>query len=98
MDFLETPDARFNGLPDYPFAANRTQVDADGLLSVAAREMGSGVEASVQVKPSYGLADDDIARMLREGFASADADMVARRGRGRRAEAAPDRQAGVDLD
>jgi molecular chaperone HscA len=54
------------------------QVDADGLLSVSAREMGSGVEAAVTVKPSYGLADDEIAHMLRDGFASAEADMAAR--------------------
>jgi molecular chaperone HscA len=54
------------------------QVDADGLLSVSAREEKSGVEASVVVKPSYGLRDDDIARMLREGFASAESDMHAR--------------------
>ncbi len=54
------------------------QVDADGLLSVKAREEGSGVEAAIDVKPSYGLADDDIARMLQESFSSADADMLAR--------------------
>jgi molecular chaperone HscA len=54
------------------------QVDADGLLSVSAREETSGVEAAIAVKPSYGLADDDIARMLQEGFRSADADMLAR--------------------
>jgi molecular chaperone HscA len=48
------------------------------LLSVAAREMGSGVEASISVKPSYGLADDDIARMLKDGFAHAEGDMAAR--------------------
>ncbi len=54
------------------------QVDADGLLSVSAKELGSGVEASVVVKPSYGLADDQIATMLQDGFASADADMAAR--------------------
>jgi molecular chaperone HscA len=53
-------------------------VDADGLLSVAARELGSGVEAAVTVKPSYGLADDQIARMLQDGFANAEADMAAR--------------------
>ena len=54
------------------------QVDADGLLSVAAREMGSGVEASVVVKPSYGLADEQIAQMLKDGFAHAEDDMAAR--------------------
>ena len=54
------------------------QVDADGLLSVAAREMGSGVEASVIVKPSYGLADEQIAQMLKDGFANAEGDMAAR--------------------
>jgi molecular chaperone HscA len=54
------------------------QVDADGLLSVAAREMHSGVEASIEVKPSYGLGDDDIARMLQESFSSADDDMKRR--------------------
>ena len=54
------------------------QVDADGLLSVAARETGSGVEASVIVKPSYGLADEQIAQMLKDGFANAEVDMAAR--------------------
>ncbi len=51
------------------------QVDADGLLSVFAREMVSGVEASIVVKPSYGLADDQVAQMLQDGFASAESDM-----------------------
>ena len=50
------------------------QVDADGLLSVTAREQGSGVEASVTVKPSYGLSDEDVARMLAEGTAQASRD------------------------
>jgi molecular chaperone HscA len=54
------------------------QVDADGLLSVSAREQTSGVEASVQVKPSYGLSDDEIARMLQESFGTAPQDMAAR--------------------
>jgi molecular chaperone HscA len=63
------------------------QVDADGLLSVAAREMGSGVEASVQVKPSYGLADEQITRMLQDGFAHADEDMAVRKLREARVEA-----------
>jgi molecular chaperone HscA len=45
---------------------------------VSAREQTSGVEATVQVKPSYGLADEEIARMLKEGFSSAEADMQAR--------------------
>ena len=54
------------------------QVDADGLLSVSAREQNSGVEAAIQVKPSYGLTDDAIARMLQESFAHAQDDMAAR--------------------
>ena len=85
--------ARFElrGIPPMVAGAARIrvsfQVDADGLLSVSARELGSGVEASVLVKPSYGLADDDIARMLREGFASAETDMAARSLRESRVEA-----------
>jgi len=54
------------------------QVDADGLLSVSARELASGVEASIQVKPSYGLTDGEIARMLEDSFHKADEDMAAR--------------------
>ncbi len=54
------------------------QVDADGLLSVSAREMGSGVEAHVTVKPSYGLNDADVARMLQDSYAHARDDMQAR--------------------
>ncbi|MBO9686150.1 MAG: Fe-S protein assembly chaperone HscA [Mitsuaria chitosanitabida] len=85
--------ARFElrGIPPMAAGAARIrvsfQVDADGLLSVSARELGSGVEASVQVKPSYGLADEQIATMLREGFASAESDMAARKLREARVEA-----------
>jgi molecular chaperone HscA len=53
-------------------------VDADGLLQVSAKEQGSGVEASISVKPSYGLADEQIARMLQESFTTAQSDMQAR--------------------
>jgi len=73
--------ARFElrGIPAMVAGAARIrvtyQVDADGLLSVSARETVSGVEASIAVKPSYGLADDDVARMLQEGFQSAEDDM-----------------------
>jgi len=76
--------ARFElrGIPPMVAGAARIrvtfEVDADGLLNVSARELGSGVEAAITVKPSYGLADDDIARMLREGFVQADADAATR--------------------
>jgi molecular chaperone HscA len=54
------------------------QVDADGLLGVSARELGSGVEASIQVKPSYGLTDGEVARMLEDSFRKAAEDKGAR--------------------
>ena len=53
-------------------------VDADGLLGVTAREETAGVEAKVAVKPSYGLSDEEVARMLGESFQAAEADMAAR--------------------
>lgn len=54
------------------------QVDADGLLNVSAREMGCGVEASITVKPSYGLSDAEITRMLQDSTKHAEDDMLAR--------------------
>jgi len=85
--------ARFElrGIPPMAAGAARIrvtyQVDADGLLAVSAREMASGVEASITVKPSYGLADDEIARMLQESFTSADEDMQQRALREQQVEA-----------
>jgi molecular chaperone HscA len=76
--------ARFElrGIPPMAAGAARIRVtftiDADGLLHVSARELTSGVEASIDVKPSYGLGDQEIARMLQEGFASAEQDMKTR--------------------
>ncbi len=85
--------ARFElrGIPPMVAGAARIRVsftvDADGMLSVAAREQGSGVEASIAVKPSYGLADEDIARMLSESFTTAEVDMKERSLRESRVEA-----------
>jgi molecular chaperone HscA len=63
------------------------QVDADGLLNVFAQENSSGVEASITVKPSYGLGDGEIARMLKDSFAHAKDDMQARKLNEQRVEA-----------
>ncbi len=63
------------------------QVDADGLLNVAAEEINSGVQARIEVKPSYGLADDEISQMLLDSFAHAKDDMKARALREQQVEA-----------
>jgi len=76
--------ARFElrGIPPMSAGAARIrvtfQVDADGLLSVGAEELTSGVKAAVTVKPSYGLSDDKITQMLQSGFSEAEADMQRR--------------------
>ena len=85
--------ARFElrGIPAMVAGAARIrvtyQVDADGLLSVSARETTSKVEAHIVVRPSYGLGDDEVARMLKDSFGAADGDMRARALREQQVEA-----------
>ncbi len=77
------------------------QVDADGLLNVSARELSSGVESSIEVKPSYGLTDNEITQMLQDSFSHARDDMRLRALREQQVEAdrmLEDLRAAIDKD
>jgi molecular chaperone DnaK (HSP70) len=70
------------GIPPMPAGLPRIevgfQIDANGILSVAARELRTGIEQAIEVKPSYGLTDEEVERMLIESFEHAEADFEAR--------------------
>ena len=73
---------RLRGIPPMPAGLPRIevrfQIDANGILSVSARELRTGVEQAIEVKPSYGLTDQEVERMLIESFEHAEADFEAR--------------------
>ena len=73
---------RLRGIPPMPAGLPRIevrfQIDANGILSVAARELRTGIEQVIEVKPSYGLTDEEVERMLIESFEHAEADFEAR--------------------
>jgi molecular chaperone DnaK (HSP70) len=73
---------RLRGIPPMPAGLARVQVqfqiDANGILSVTAHELRTDVEQTIEVKPSYGLTDDEVERMLLDSFEHAEADFAAR--------------------
>jgi molecular chaperone DnaK len=73
---------RLRGIPPMPAGMPRVQVqfqiDANGILSVTARELRTDVEQTIEVKPSYGLTDEEVERMLLDSFEHAEADFAAR--------------------
>jgi Fe-S protein assembly chaperone HscA len=73
---------KLRGIPPMPAGMPRVQVqfqiDANGMLSVTASELRTGIEQTIEVKPSYGLTDDEVERMLLESFEHAEADFAAR--------------------